>query len=163
MTRKVLKPYTLSDGTFLPVGTFVSAASRAIHYDNANYENPEVFDGFRFSNIREEDGEGTKHQMVATGTDYLPFGHGRHAWCEIIPPYILCGCISVGVVTDTPPFLHSPGRFFAANELKAMLAHIVLNYDIRTAEPGVRPQDEYFATAVVPNSKATVMFRRRQT
>lgn len=80
MTRKALKDHTLSDGTFLPAGTFVSAASRAIHYDSANYEHPEVFDGFRFANIREEEGEGTKHQMVATATDFLAFGHGRHAW-----------------------------------------------------------------------------------
>ena len=60
-------------------------------------------------------------------------------------------------------FLFSPGRFFAANELKAMLAHLVLNYDIQTVEPGVRPQDEYFSAAIVPNTKAIVMFRKRQT
>lgn len=27
--------------------------------------------------------------------------------------------------------LYSPGRFFAADELKALLAHIVVNYDLK--------------------------------
>jgi hypothetical protein len=58
--------------------------------------------------------------------------------------------------------LSSPGRFFAANELKAMLAHIVLNYDLRTVEPGVRPPDMYFGNSIIPNTKASVMFRKRQ-
>lgn len=79
-----MKPYTLSNGTFLPAGTFVSVASRAIHFDDANYSNPEEFDGFRFAHIREEEGQSAKHQMVATATDYLPFGHGKHAWYAIL-------------------------------------------------------------------------------
>lgn len=90
LTRKVLKPYTLSDGTFLPPGTFVSASSRAIHFDPENYARPEEFDGFRFADMRDEndaggaiegeEGSANKHQMVTTGTEYLPFGHGKHAW-----------------------------------------------------------------------------------
>ncbi len=30
---------------------------------------------------------------------------------------------------------YSPGRFFAADELKALLAYIVLNYDIKADDP----------------------------
>ena len=55
----------------------------------------------------------------------------------------------------------SPGRFFAANELKAMMAYLVMNYDIELEEKGVRPPDLHFQTALVPNPKAKVKFRAR--
>lgn len=80
MTRKVLQPMTFSDGTVLPAGTTVSAASRAMHYDSKNYRDADVFSPWRFAELRENEGEGTKHQMVSTSVDYTPFGHGRHAW-----------------------------------------------------------------------------------
>ncbi|KAF9528913.1 hypothetical protein CPB83DRAFT_853417 [Crepidotus variabilis] len=54
--------------------------------------------------------------FVTTGLDSLAFGHGRH----------VC-----------------PGRYFAASELKLMMAHIVMNYDVRTIEEGVGPEDLY--------------------
>nr|VWO98890.1 Uncharacterized protein [Ganoderma boninense] len=59
---------------------------------------------------------------------------------------------------------HHPGRFFAANELKAMLAHIVVNYDLKVAgaDGAPRPPNVYFANTVLPNQKGQVMFRKRQ-
>lgn len=59
----------------------MSAPSRAMHLDEEIYAHAEVFDPFRFSNMRDEAGEGAKHQMVSTSVEYIPFGHGRHAWC----------------------------------------------------------------------------------
>lgn len=54
-----------------------------------NYDNADVFDGFRFSRLREErhapvspDTGGTgifKSHMVSTATDHIVFGHGHHA------------------------------------------------------------------------------------
>lgn len=50
------------------------------------YAHADQFDGYRFSEKREAEGEGTKHQMVALGHDFLTFGTGRHAWyAEIVP------------------------------------------------------------------------------
>lgn len=80
MTRKALKDYSFADGTFIPAGTTISAPSHSLHHDGQFYENPRQFDPFRFSRMRDDDGEGTRHQMVATSTDYITFGHGRHAW-----------------------------------------------------------------------------------
>ncbi|THH09628.1 hypothetical protein EW145_g1863 [Phellinidium pouzarii] len=138
MTRKALVDYTLSDGTFLPSGSMVAANAVGMHYDDSKYDNAREFDGFRFAKMCEEgEGEGTKHQMVSTSTEYLSFGHGRHA---------------------------CPGRFFAANELKSMMAYLVLNYDIKLENDSrERPKDSCIGSAIVPNSKANVMFRRRQT
>jgi hypothetical protein len=45
-----------------------------------NYTDPEVFDGFRFERMREQEGESLKHQIVTLDLEYILFGHGRHAW-----------------------------------------------------------------------------------
>ncbi len=57
---------------------------------------------------------------------------------------------------------NSPGRFFAANELKAILAYIVVNYDLKIAGDGERPANLYFAASVVPSLKGEIMFRKRK-
>jgi cytochrome P450 len=135
MTRKALKDFTFSDGTVIPKNTFVCAASFPIHHDEEYYANSDVFDGFRFSDMRISEGENKHHQLVATHASYLPFGYGKHA---------------------------CPGRFFAANELKAMLAHLVLNYDVKLENEGVRPTDMSFGASCIPNQTAEVLFRKRQ-
>ena len=89
---------TLSDGTFLPKGTLVSAAMWATHHDEAVYPDADVFDPFRFARMRGAgEGEGTKHQFVHTSPDYIAFGHGKHAWCVALAPFLPrllggCGC-----------------------------------------------------------------------
>ena len=79
MRRKTLKPYALPNGTLIPPGTIVSVATRAIHHDESNYPKAEIFDGFRFADTQDGE-EGAKHQMVATATNFLAFGLGKHAW-----------------------------------------------------------------------------------
>lgn len=51
-----------------------------MHHDDALYEDATKFDAFRFSRMRERDGEAAKHQFVNTSIDYITFGHGKHAW-----------------------------------------------------------------------------------
>lgn len=43
-----------------------------------------------------------------------------------------------------------------------MLAHLVLNYDMKLEKEGVRPPNFEIALAVVPNLTAKVLFRRRK-
>ncbi|EGN93634.1 hypothetical protein SERLA73DRAFT_189361 [Serpula lacrymans var. lacrymans S7.3] len=134
MSRKALKDFTFSDGTFIPAGCIVSVAAYPIHHDADIYADPHVFQPFRFADLREGEGEEVRHQMVSTNPEYIPFGHGRHA---------------------------CPGRFFAANELKAMLAHVVMTYDVKLEDEGVRPVNFIFNTASSPNPTAKVLFRKR--
>ncbi|TDL22833.1 cytochrome P450 [Rickenella mellea] len=133
--RLAVDDYTFSDGTFIPKGTLMSVASAATHNDPELYENANEFQGFRFADLREDGVGDVKHQMVSTSPEYLPFGHGSYA---------------------------CPGRFFAANELKAMMAHIVLNYDVKMEPDGVRPQDIHFTLHCAPNLTAKILFRKRQ-
>lgn len=78
--RKALKDVTLSDGTYIPTGTMVYAAATATHRDPDNYDNPDMFDPFRFSDAKESENDRIKQQYVSTSPDYIPFGHGKHAW-----------------------------------------------------------------------------------
>ncbi|KAI0947286.1 hypothetical protein AcV7_009746 [Taiwanofungus camphoratus] len=133
--RKALSDVTLSDGTRIPAGTFVYAAAAATHRDEENYDNPNVFDPFRFSKIKEES-ERVKRQFVSTAPDYVPFGHGKYA---------------------------CPGRFFASTELKAILAHIILCYDMKFEGAGGRPDNVWVGPAIIPAPKAKIMFRRRRS
>ncbi|TFK91861.1 cytochrome P450 [Polyporus arcularius HHB13444] len=135
MTRKAMKDIVLADGTFVPRGTLITAASYPTHHDEALYENALVFDPFRYARMRAAESEGMKHQFVHTSVDNISFGHGRHA---------------------------CPGRFFAANELKAMLAYIVLNYDLKLPTSGPRPDNLYFSSNVIPPPVADILFRRRR-
>jgi len=51
--------------------------------DDEIYPNAENFDGFRFSKLREGEGDDVMaagHQLVTTSAELLGFGLGRHAW-----------------------------------------------------------------------------------
>ena len=69
------------------MGTSVGAHLYGTHHDGTIYDRPEEFDGFRYVEDREtgEDGEKgarkPRQTMYTTSKTYLPFGHGRHAWC----------------------------------------------------------------------------------
>ncbi|KAL0567793.1 hypothetical protein V5O48_014203 [Marasmius crinis-equi] len=134
--RQTLKDFQLSDGTLIPAGTRVSAASSFIHHYEEIYPNPDGFMAHRFAEMRDREGETIKHQLVAPTLDWVNFGVGKHS---------------------------CPGRFFAATELKVMLAHLLLNYDVkfRDAE-GSFPLSLRFGGGVRPNPKLEVMFRKRR-
>ncbi|KAF8959647.1 cytochrome P450 [Flammula alnicola] len=134
MPRVAVNDFTFSDGTTVPRGTTVGIAIQTPHTDEKVYENPMKFDGFRFVKMKERDGAEKKFDMVSTSCESLAFGHGRHA---------------------------CPGRYFATCELKLMLAHTVVTYDVKLETEGARPADMWVATACIPNPNAEVLFRRR--
>lgn len=131
-----MKPFTFSDGTVVPQGTMISAAAGAMHHDPRYYPNPDHFDILRFAPDNAQI-DIAKQKTVTTSSQYIAFGHGRHA---------------------------CPGRFFAVDELKAMFAHVLLAYDISLGAEsnGCRPPDEWFGSFCIPNTKAQVRFKRRQ-
>ncbi|PCH34176.1 cytochrome P450 [Wolfiporia cocos MD-104 SS10] len=132
--RKVLQDVTLSDGTLIPKGTLVAAAAAATHVDEEYYDHPDKFDPFRFSDKRLEESERVRHQYINTSAKFVAFGHGKHA---------------------------CPGRFFAVNELKVMMAYMVLNYDIKFKDGVGRPDNIWIWHSVIP-ADVKVMFRKRQ-
>ncbi|KAF8521636.1 cytochrome P450 [Hysterangium stoloniferum] len=133
MMHKVLQDFTFSDGTRLPKGTYLGGVSIARQMDEKYYDDPAEFKGFRFVDEDADDLQmGIKNQMVTTSTEYLVFGLGRY----------VC-----------------PGRFFAVLELKCLLAHIILTYDMKLDKI---PDPLWFGVAIIPDHKAKVRFRRRR-
>ncbi|KAF6808442.1 p450 monooxygenase [Colletotrichum musicola] len=58
--------------------------------------------------------------------------------------------------------MHScPGRFFAGNEAKVMIAHLLLKYDLKFAE-GQKPKLAEFGFMCQSDSSVKVSVRRRQ-
>jgi hypothetical protein len=55
----------------------------------------------------------------------------------------------------------SPGRFFAASELKSMLAHVVVTYDVKLEDNVTHPPSQHIGTFIAANPRAKVMFRNR--
>jgi cytochrome P450 len=58
-------------------------------------------------------------------------------------------------------FAISPGRFFAVNEAKAVLAHIVATYDIKLEDGKGAPRQFWFSGTLFTRP-GNVMFRARQ-
>lgn len=54
----------------------------------------------------------------------------------------------------------SPGRFFAVNEMKLMLAFTLLRYDVKTKD-GKRPKEMKFHAFFIPDMNAEILFKRR--
>ncbi|RDX50487.1 cytochrome P450 [Lentinus brumalis] len=141
LTRIALKDLTLIDGTFIPKGTFIAIATSPPHRDHRHYQSADVFNPFRFSRTREETGVVSAAQAFThTSAKWLAFGHGKHA---------------------------CPGRFFAADELKALVAYIIVNYDIKADDsddassgPATSPASGGKDTA---NTSGKIMVRKRKS
>ncbi|KAH7021846.1 P450 monooxygenase [Ilyonectria destructans] len=92
---------------------------------------PDKFDGHRFLRMREQPGQENKWQFVSTSPQFLSFGHGKHA---------------------------CPGRFFASNEIKIALAHLILRYDWRFIGDVPRSKE---AHRFVPDPDVLIAYRAR--
>ena len=151
--RKAMKDFTFLDGTFIPKGTDIAAASRSVHYDEAFYPDAHEFKPFRFADLQGDE-EGVDHQYISTAPEYLAFGHGKRAWYVSGLPIASDRDTSL---TD----IFSPGRVFATVELKSMLAHIVTTYDVKLEDDKPEPQMQFIGTLILPDTSAKVMFRKR--
>ncbi|KAI9655827.1 MAG: hypothetical protein M1821_005262 [Bathelium mastoideum] len=158
LNRQVVKAdgLTLPDGTQLPKGVRVCVPIGPIHVDEKLYESPEIFQPFRFADMRRLPGK-----QVVDDIDELDIGHG--------PPKEKADSArkrtGLGLVTPSEIFLpfglgkHAcPGRWFAAHELKLLLATIVLNYDIELLDE--RPINKPISDMTVPPLEETLKVRR---
>lgn len=114
--RKLLKPLTLADGTHLPTGSVVHANTHMVSNDPdiggadiSSFVGPRYYKMWQQSQQGSEGGDAQKaeragaYQFVSTSLGSLMFGYGKHA---------------------------CPGRFFAANEIKLLLAKMVAGFDV---------------------------------
>ena len=154
---------TAPDGTHCPKGSLLSVPSWAIHNDEELYPDPLLFKPERYlaprtqsqvdhTNDADQEDKPTEQaradknrryldranlSFTTTSPTYLGFGHGRHA---------------------------CPGRFFAAQELKLLLAYLFKKYDMELedkAEDGGRVMNMWMGPNHVPPLKARVRVRRK--
>jgi cytochrome P450 len=130
-----MQPITLSDGTQLPSGTKILAPLAGISQDERLFPNPTTFDALRFYRMRQETPESNNRwQFTSVGDNNINFGAGRHA---------------------------CPGRFFASNEIKLIVAHFLLQYDIRLKPGAKRPKPMAMVMTKAPSPTAELEFKRR--
>ena len=123
----------LSDGTFILKGSSVVVSSRTM-WDPEVYERPNEFDGRRFLRMRMTPGNEHIAQLVSTSPHHLGFGHGQHA---------------------------CPGRFFASNQAKVILTHLLLKYDWKLSRGSENPQVHAFAFSLRADPSVKMEYRRR--
>ena len=105
-------------------------------FDPQVYPEPEKFNVARFLHKREEPGTNSNsYQHVTTSAEHMGFGHGQHA---------------------------CPGRFFASNELKIALCHLLLKYDWKFVEGEEELKMMSFENASMVDQKCRVQIRRRK-
>lgn len=134
MNRLARKEIPLSDGTVIPKGAMI-AVSAHTNYDESIYPEPEKYDGYRFLKKRQEPGHEHRHQFVTTTRESYSFGHGIHA---------------------------CPGRFFAANESKILLIHLLLKYDWKLEEGSDRPKNFEIGSEIIADPTVELLFRSRE-
>ncbi|KAJ4297925.1 hypothetical protein N0V90_005824 [Kalmusia sp. IMI 367209] len=138
-TRKVLRGFTLSNGQYLPAGVNIEVASHAVYQDPDNHPNADpadVFDGFRSYKLRQTGAasDHARNQFVTTNEQNLMFGYGRHA---------------------------CPGRFFAANEIKMILARLLLDFDFQNEDGSkVRYPNLNFGKQSAVDASKKLLFKR---
>jgi cytochrome P450 len=75
--------FTLPNGLAVAKNSTIGVSMDGIHFDPEYYDNPTVYDPFRFSRPREELAAGktrVNEDLVTTSVHWLPFSHGLHAW-----------------------------------------------------------------------------------
>lgn len=151
----------MADGTHLPVGALVGADTNHNVFKHSTLENPDVFDGFRFERLRDQENSDSKYQVsssyhvdlffpympladentsfleqaVSTGNDHLVFGLGTQA---------------------------CPGRFFAIHEAKVVMARFLKYYDFKLSDnPPGHPMRQAAGVLTVIDPTAKFWFKRR--
>ncbi|KAI0477527.1 putative cytochrome P450 [Xylariaceae sp. FL0804] len=156
--RKATRPIVLSNGFRIPRGVVVQCSTQILDETPAAWmegggararardddDDPHAFDGFRFHRLRGllgDDADAARGLRFASPSlDSLQFGLGPDA---------------------------CPGRFFAAAQIKIVLAHVLRCYDVALALKGDgtptavgRPKNLMFEVNVLPDPDVEVLFRR---
>ncbi|KAF2129173.1 Ent-kaurene oxidase [Dothidotthia symphoricarpi CBS 119687] len=132
---------TLSNGTVLCPGTRIAVPSYHMLHDTRHVPGPappSEFDPFRYSRLREDTNHpenAQKFLFAMADSSNMAFGYGKHA---------------------------CPGRFYTSNEMKMILAHILLRYDWKFPDGQERPKNFTIDTDMYPDPAARVMIKQRE-
>ncbi|KAJ5131982.1 hypothetical protein N7448_006140, partial [Penicillium atrosanguineum] len=102
--RVVKKDFQFKNGLRIPKGTVLFTPNAAMLFDEKYVKSPFEFNGFRFYELAEGSETPELFKYTSTNPHYLQFGDGKHA---------------------------CPGRFFAADELRLILAYLLFHFEIK--------------------------------
>lgn len=134
--RRLKQPVQLSVGPRLPAGSLICVDAYHIGISKALWRDPHIFDPMRFLKLRKQPGHEDMHQFTSLGADSPGWGDGLQA---------------------------CPGRAFAGNTLKIVLAHLLMNYDIKLPPGAEKPKRFSMPNgSLAPDMKARILFRKRR-
>lgn len=107
--RKVMVPYTSSDGYHIPTGNWLAIPQVSLMRDEKVWPRGKTFEAFRFVDEK----NGTSESRLTHPSYEFPFwGSIRHA---------------------------CPARFYVSVVMKMILSHLIVDYEFKLADPTVRP------------------------
>ncbi|KKK13822.1 hypothetical protein ARAM_001605 [Aspergillus rambellii] len=133
VTRTAQREVTLPEGIVLPRGSYVGISN----YEMRRAGSPmgAEFDGYRYYNLRESTGDETWTQFVSTGPKVMGFGYGQYA---------------------------CPGRFFASDQIKIFMCHLLLKFDFKLPPGEGRPPVYTSGFSLIANPTAQILIRKRE-
>ncbi|KAI4917407.1 hypothetical protein J4E85_009925 [Alternaria conjuncta] len=136
MRRQAQRTVVLPNGLVIKKGEQIAVDGFNMS-DPTVYPDPHKYDIYRYQRMRTSTDRATVSQshLVSTGPNNLSFGHGVQ------------GC---------------PGRFFAANEMKIALCHLLLKYDWQLAEETDLESRFLFGETEALSKGNRLRFRRRR-
>ncbi|KAH7081740.1 cytochrome P450 [Paraphoma chrysanthemicola] len=132
MRRYATSDVHLRNGIVLKRGKRLNVLT--LHRSPDLFPEPDSYNPYRFYKLRMQPGKENWAQLVSTSVEHMGFGHGEHS---------------------------CPGRFFAANEIKVALAHILVKYDWKLSD-GVELHTEVKGMVEKPSGEVKILVRRRQ-
>lgn len=145
---KAVKDLTFSNGFRVKKGTYMSMPGGAILKSNDDIlrdcgysasASSSEFDAFRFSSQGKYDRDGPLSNLNAAtsiSTENISFGYGR---------------------------MSCPGRYFAVNSIKALVAGLLTQYDVQlqSDESGriARPKNIHVGNVIIPDPTVMVKYR----
>ncbi|KAM0801452.1 cytochrome P450 [Usnea florida] len=128
--RTVMVPYTSSDGYHVPVGNWLAIPQISLMRDESIWPRAMTFEAFRFV---DEDNGTSKSRLTHPSYEFPFWGSIQHA---------------------------CPARFYVSVIMKMILSHLILDYEIKLADPTARPF-LIFGKVRLPNPFTTILVRKR--
>ena len=147
---------TIENAVHIPKDFYLATPMDAIHLDPTFYVDPQNFHPFRFCRPSSVEDTCTSRFYEAKGMDAtMPLPNSDNAHSKAKPTVSLDDkFLSFGLGRNA-----CPGRFFALHEIKLMLAHIVLHYDIAYFDK--RPEQLRIIWVQLPRVETQLRVRRR--
>ncbi|KAF2106334.1 cytochrome P450 [Lophiotrema nucula] len=135
MPRRVMSPITLSNGETLQPGTSVAVSNHSINTSAELYPKPLEFQPDRFYELRRTcSAQDQRKYLFSNSTlEFMNFGYGTHT---------------------------CPGRNFASDELKIIVAYLLSNYDFELVSKS-KPDNWTLGIVQIPDPTAKLRFTKR--